>query len=461
MPLQYTPVRLKVLQYLEHARAAPGGGAVADPASPLPAMEILLEYQDRRQQLWLVPEPDETAVRLPLGPFIRNMPANQDDSEGPDLYFVAPVGDIKAYLSDVTVIEGDRPVAEATIEVNHPLHWGGYHFYQYDYDKTNESYSILHVVSDSGLWAVYLGLFLLVAGAFGRFWLEPAWAYLFPGGVRWPLSGPSWVALIVVAMALYLAAGIPAGGAACGGRGQPSLRVDLPSRRLRSSCDGWRSTMLRLQNMFEVFLCLGMAIWPLSLFCRRLLGAGNAAFNAFLGFGVLFPAAFVFNADPEHLPPALRSFLFVPHVAAYMLSYVIMAMAAFPAFVCLITLAPPPAAGRPLNEDEARSPLVPYDIQAHRLVMLGFPLLTLGLALGSWWGKMAWGDYWNWDPKELWSLVSWLIYLAYFHFRYMFGRRYPWALSAFILVGMAAIFITLLWVNLSHIFGGGMHSYAN
>ena len=72
---------------------------------------------------------------------------------------------------------------------------------------------------------------------------------------------------------------------------------------------------------------------------------------------------------------------------------------------------------------------------------------------------MAWGDYWNWDPKELWSLVSWLVYLGYFHFRHMFGRRYPLALSVFIMAGLAAIIITLLWVNLSRVFGG-MHSYA-
>ena len=155
---------------------------MADPASPDPAMEVLLEYQDRRQQQWLVPEPGETVVRLPLAPFIRNAPVEEGEDSGPYLYFVAPVGPIKAYLSDVTVIDGDRPLANATIEVNHPLHWGGYHFYQHSYDNNDEAYTVLHVVSNSGLWAVYLGLFLLVTGAFGRFWLEPAWAYLFPGG---------------------------------------------------------------------------------------------------------------------------------------------------------------------------------------------------------------------------------------------------------------------------------------
>jgi hypothetical protein len=183
-PIPYTRVRLTALQYLDHARPAPGGGAVADPASPSPAMEVLLECQDRRQRAWLVPEPGRQAVRFHLDPLLCGEAASEDDAEGPDLYFGAPVGPIKAYLTDVAVLENDRPVADIPIEVNRPMHWGGYHFYQHDYDKTDESYTILRVVSDSGLWAVYLGLALLVAGTFGRCWLEPAGEYLGIGKRR-------------------------------------------------------------------------------------------------------------------------------------------------------------------------------------------------------------------------------------------------------------------------------------
>ena len=92
---------------------------------------------------------------------------------------------------------------------------------------------------------------------------------------------------------------------------------------------------------------------------------------------------------------------------------------------------------------------------------MGFPLLTLGLLLGAVWGKMAWGDYWNWDPKELWSLVSWLLYVAYLHFRYMFGTRRPGVNSALALSGLLAIIITLLWVNLCGVFAGGLHTYVD
>ena len=117
--LQFTPVQLTVLEYLDHARAAPGGEAVADPNSPQPAIKVLLECDGRRRQAWLVPEAGQQTVRLQLGPLIKDVP-DEGEVEGPELYFVAPVGPIKAYLSDVTVIEGDEAKAEATLSVNHP-----------------------------------------------------------------------------------------------------------------------------------------------------------------------------------------------------------------------------------------------------------------------------------------------------------------------------------------------------
>lgn len=203
-----------------------------------------------------------------------------------------------------------------------------------------------------------------------------------------------------------------------------------------------------LQNLFEVFLCLGMISYPISRFCRRILRVGGEYGDMLIAAIVLFPAGFVFKADPQRLPPALQSWLFTPHVAVYMLSYIFMAKATFQAVAQLAGKTPSP------GED-----IVSPEQGTYRVVCAGFPLLTLGLVLGSWWGKLAWGDYWGWDPKELWSLASWLVYLGYFHFRYMFGRRYARANSIWAIAGTAAIVITLLWVNLSRLFPG-LHSYA-
>jgi cytochrome c-type biogenesis protein CcsB len=209
-------------------------------------------------------------------------------------------------------------------------------------------------------------------------------------------------------------------------------------------------------------------IYPVSLFSRRVLRVGGYAADMLIGAIVLFPAGFVFHAEPQQLPPALQSWLFTPHVAVYMLSYIFMAKAAVLAVCQLLgrtssgetvscrgQLARDSRAGRPRHVD-----LLHPEQATYRLICVGFPLLTLGLILGSYWGKLAWGDYWGWDPKELWSLVSWLVYVGYFHFRYMFGKKYARMNSFWAIAGMAAIIITLLWVNLSKLFPG-LHSYAS
>ena len=201
-----------------------------------------------------------------------------------------------------------------------------------------------------------------------------------------------------------------------------------------------------MQNLFEVFLCLGM-IYPVSVFCRRVLHIGGRSADMLIGAVVLVPAGFFFNAEPQKLTPALQSWLFAPHVAVYMISYVFMAKAASHALWQL--------AGRNPRDDE--NLLLPEEA-TYRLICIGFPLLTLGLVLGSVWGKLAWGDYWGWDPKELWSLASWLVYVGYLHYRYMFGKNHPRVNSFWAIAGILVIVVTLLWVNLSRLFAG-LHSY--
>jgi ABC-type transport system involved in cytochrome c biogenesis permease subunit len=253
--------------------------------------------------------------------------------------------------------------------------------------------------------------------------------------------------LIYLAMAAYLAAFV----ARVSGSRKTGARLHIVGFALAAAAFLYRwqdAGHVPLQNLFEVFLCLGMLSYPLSVFCRRFLGVGGESADALTGFVVLFPAGFVFQAEPQRLPPALQSWLFVPHVAAYMLAYVILIKASLQAIGQLLK-----------REGRAGDRQVPYEAATYRTVRLGFPLLTLGLILGSWWGKLAWGDYWNWDPKELWSLAAWLVYVGYFHFRYVSRGRYPRANSAIAVCGSVVIVITLLWVNLAGRLFPGLHSY--
>jgi len=92
----------------------------------------------------------------------------------------------------------------------------------------------------------------------------------------------------------------------------------------------------------------------------------------------------------------------------------------------------------------------------HHCLTIGFLLLTLGIITGSFWAKQAWGAYWQWDPKETWSLITWFIYAAILHQRLTAGwRRRRAAIMA--ILGFAAVLFTLWGVNFLL---GGIHSYA-
>jgi len=178
-------------------------GARPDPDSPVPAMQARVSADGREMTEWLLPQRDETYVSLDLAPVLPPpeteaeapgatgevpeaspeaaeadaTPAHgeehaHEDGRAPALFLVRPTGPIEDYFSDVAVLDGGEVAREKVIEVNYPLHYGGYHFYQADYDHEAGRYTVLQVVSDSGLLAVWAGLALLAGGAFWRFWGE-------------------------------------------------------------------------------------------------------------------------------------------------------------------------------------------------------------------------------------------------------------------------------------------------
>lgn len=86
----------------------------------------------------------------------------------------------------------------------------------------------------------------------------------------------------------------------------------------------------------------------------------------------------------------------------------------------------------------------------------GFVFLTLGIVTGSVWARQAWGTYWQWDPKETWSLITWFLYLVQIHQRFTVGWRGKRA-AVMAIVGFSAVVFTLWGVTYLL---GGVHSYA-
>ncbi|PHU22960.1 Cytochrome c biogenesis protein CcsA [Capsicum chinense] len=95
------------------------------------------------------------------------------------------------------------------------------------------------------------------------------------------------------------------------------------------------------------------------------------------------------------------------------------------------------------------------DYWSYRVISLGFTFLTIGILSGAVWANEAWGSYWNWDPKETWAFITWIVFAIYLHTRT--HRNLRGANSAIVAsIGFLIIWICYFGVNL---LGIGLHSY--
>ena len=94
----------------------------------------------------------------------------------------------------------------------------------------------------------------------------------------------------------------------------------------------------------------------------------------------------------------------------------------------------------------------------YEVVLLSFPFMSFGLISGAIWANEIWGGYWSWDIKEIWSLITWLLYIAFFHCRFSKTLSH-WAIPLQIAAFLALLF-TLFMVSSINL-GATMHSYAN
>ena len=147
------------------------------------------------------------------------------------------------------------------------------------------------------------------------------------------------------------------------------------------------------------------------------------------------------------LVPVLRSYWLNIHVTIITASYGAFALAAGLGHVYLYRYRSNPRDTTFLNK---------VDMLNLRSVQLGTVLLTAGVILGAVWANESWGRYWGWDPKETWSLITLLLYLAVIH-----GRLNGWAdrvkTAVFTVAGFAAVLMTYFGVNY---YLTGLHSYA-
>ncbi len=172
--------------------------------------------------------------------------------------------------------------------------------------------------------------------------------------------------------------------------------------------------------------------------------------------GVLFIFGYALSQrDVEiiALPPALQTWLFIPHVISYFLAYGALFIAGISALLYFFY-----PNGIKTSPRLGKQQLVDLSSVTYSVTKFGFLLLTLGLLLGAWWGQMAWSNYWGWDPKENWALVSWLIFATYLHARnlkFITKKQLSW----FVVIGVLAIVFTYLGMSYLPTANDSLHVY--
>lgn len=191
-------------------------------------------------------------------------------------------------------------------------------------------------------------------------------------------------------------------------------------------------------NMRHVLCFFPLVLVPAWYYLRRVRGVELGGYFAWAAALALVGAMCMPLQAGWRQMPALQSPWFVPHVTSYVVSYGLLTVAAL---LALRSYA---------GEEQARLEA------ADAVVRLAFPFLTFGLWSGALWADAAWGRYWAWDIKEVWSLITWGIYIIYFH---LDAARPGWR-RGLLLVGFAAVVITFLVVNLLPKVES-LHSYAS
>jgi cytochrome c-type biogenesis protein CcsB len=136
---------------------------------------------------------------------------------------------------------------------------------------------------------------------------------------------------------------------------------------------------------------------------------------------VMLLASLVFARDPE-IPESLKSAWLPIHVSMAFLGDAAFGLAFVTAVAYLLQESQ--VKHKKLGALHRRLPsLETLDSINYRCMAFGFPLLTLGIITGALWAKSEWGNYWSWEPRETWSLITWIIFAGLLHARITAGWR--------------------------------------
>lgn len=211
---------------------------------------------------------------------------------------------------------------------------------------------------------------------------------------------------------------------------------------------GYISHHLPLANGYETMQFMAAcAILLTCCFCRR--WKGVVAFG-YLTCGLSLLVAMLGEANPPitRLMPVLASPLLSSHVVSIMVAYTLLAFIMLNGVTALLLHHTRP---------DSEAQVVRLSVISRILLYPAVFFLTVGIFIGAVWANASWGRYWGWDPKEVWALITLLIYAGALHSDSLPAFRTPLFFHRFAILAFLSVLVTYLGVNF---FLGGMHSYA-
>ena len=174
---------------------------------------------------------------------------------------------------------------------------------------------------------------------------------------------------------------------------------------------------------------LFLYIWKLRISENRLVFWIILLFG--LGFLLIPFSAYLFGG--KNLVPALQSWWFVPHIAVYMFAYASLSVATLLGIYTLF---------------RSKKHFAPVRSSIDFSLKFGVFLMGIGFLFGMLWGKTAWGNFWNWDLKEIWAAIAWIAYLGVLHFNHYCKDRIK---TLSILIIIAFLLLQMCWFGINYL----------
>jgi cytochrome c-type biogenesis protein CcsB len=268
--------------------------------------------------------------------------------------------------------------------------------------------------------------------------------------------------------------GDPASGV--GADAAPTDRDAEPLAARKAAAIGWTLTVLGTFFVVAgvVLRALEVHRWPLGNMYEFAIFGSMFVLLAYcgwsvkrdlrwLGLFVVIPvllnlglAITVWYTDASELMPSLRSVWLAIHVTVATLSIAVFTIGFSLGVMYLIQDRLETATDRPRSFMSRLPDARALERLTYAVHIVAFPLWTFTVIAGAIWARQAWGSYWNWDPKEVWSFVIWVVYAAYLHARATTGWKRQNAVWI-ALVGYGCIIMNFAVVN---VFFVGQHSYS-